>query len=153
MSQSQLYAVANAVASGLRSASWMPVGAVSLGFFGKRSIEEPGLVVAVMPKRSESGSITRGGLKQADLEVVVGVFKRLEGTDAEIDQQVEELMSFTQNVEDYFETNALPDRNESLLSVAMDANGDANFDAATLLEKREFQSWVTLTFRGTRQPE
>ncbi len=147
----QLSAVASAVAVGLRDAEFMPRGAVSQGYFAKRSLEDAGLVVAVMPRKTQSVRLSRGGLLQTDLDVTVGVFSPLVGTDTEIDQQVDSLLLLSQQIEDLFVTESLSGRTERLVSASTDATGDTAFDPAALLEKREFSAFITLTFRGTRQ--
>ena len=147
----QLAAVAYAASEGLRAADFMPRGAVSLGYFARRSLEDAGLVVAVMPRKDATTRLSRGGLLQVDLDVTVGVFKPLVGTDEEIDQQVDAMLLLSQQIEDLFVTESLPGRTEQLVSAATDATGDTAFDPSSLLEKREFSAFITLTFRGTRQ--
>lgn len=147
----QLAAVAAAVADGLRDADFTPRGSVSLGYFAKRSLEESEIIVAVMPRKTRTERLTRGGLKQVDLDISVGVFRKLTGTDIEVDQQVDDMLDLCQGIEDYFETHALTGRTESQIAATTDANGDMNFDPESLLSKREFSAFLTLTFRGTRQ--
>ena len=147
----QLASVAAAVADGLRDANFTPRGSVSLGYFARRSLEECELVIAVMPRKTRLERLTRGGLSQVDLDVSVGVFRQLKGTDQEVDRQIDDMLQLCERIEDYFVTRALPnDRTERLISSNTDANGDMNFDPDSLLSKREFSAFLTLTFRGSR---
>lgn len=147
----QLAAVAAAVADGLRDADFTPRGSVALGYFAKRSLEESEIVIAVMPRKDRTERQTRGGLLLVDLDVSVGVFRQLRGTDHEIDQQIDDMLQLCQSILDYFVTNALPGRTESQIAANTDANGDMAFDPESLLSKKEFAAFLTLTFRGTRQ--
>lgn len=152
----QLWAVASAVADGLRAADFLPPGCVGLGFNQRHDLETTGLAVCVMPRKTRTTRITRGSvsagpLKQVDLDVAVAVFKPLTGTDAEIDGQIARMLWVCQRIEDHFDNHSLPDRPETLVEGNTDATGDLNLDVAALVEKRQFEAILTLTFRGTRR--
>lgn len=150
--KSQLVAVATAVEAGLNAASFVPRGSVSRGFMRERSLEESALVIAVFPRKERATRISRGGLLQVDLDINVGIFRSLVGTDQERDQQVETLLLLSQRIKDHFAITPLTGRTESLVEATTDATGDIEFDPATLMEKRQFEAILTLTFRGGRMP-
>lgn len=156
--RAQLVAVAEAVAAGLRAADFVPRGTVVRGYMTKHNLEDGAIAIGVFPRKSRSIRVSRGGpnlppLKQADLDINVWIFKRLVGSDQERDGQVDELLLLTERIEDYFDTHPLPGRSEAQTEANTDANGDVNFSPEALVSRKEFETTLTLTFRGTRKTQ
>lgn len=154
--QAQLVAVAEAVAAGLRAVEWIPRGTVVRGYMTKHDLAEDSIAIGVFPRKSRCTRLTRGGpqaapLKQIDLDVNVWIFKRLVGSDQERDGQIDGLMLLAQRIQDLFFSQALPGRTESQTEASTDANGDVDFNPEAMVNRKEFETTLTLTFRGSRQ--